>query len=143
MRRHLVLTTVAILGLILVARVWAQPPTRAFQGYWMGVDPVDGGDARRSLVQQQDGTFAMIARDSVLTLCDGTDRGVATFDDGVVVGRNRMTTDNLTIRCFNSGAQVVLRVTYELIGNGVMAEVTTTQDGTPVSTIFLHRVSTG
>jgi len=149
MRRHLALMTVAVLGGVLGASVWAQPPwvqlpgkpVPAFQGYWMGVDPVDGGDSRRSLVQLENGKFALAARDSVFSLCDGTDRAFASFDDGVLSKPNVMQSNTLTIQCFNVSASVVLRVRYELIGNGVMAEVTTTQDGTPVSTIVLHRVS--
>ena len=91
MRRYLALMTVVFLGAVLVVRLWAQPlgknTSKTFQGYWMGVDPLDGGDSRRSLVQQPNGTFAMAGRDSYLTLCDNTDRGLITFDDGVVVGR--------------------------------------------------------
>jgi hypothetical protein len=141
MRRNLVLTTVAVLGIILVARVWAQPPSRTFQGYWMGVDPVDGGDARRSLMQLENGRFALAARDSVLTLCDGTDRGFASFDDGEMVGRHVLQSNTLTIACTNNGASVVLHVRYELLGNGLMIEHTTRPDGSLVSTIVFHRVS--
>jgi hypothetical protein len=141
MRRQLVLMILAGLAVVSVARLWAQPPVKTFQGYWMGVDPVDGGDARRSIVRQEDGTFAMAARDTVFTLCDGTDRGLGTFSDGTVVGRRVMTTNNLRISCFNNGAEVILRARYELVSDGLMIEVATLQDGTPVSTIILHKVS--
>ena len=107
----------------------------------MGVDPVDGGDARRSIVQLDNGKFALAARDSVLTLCDSTDRGLGTFDDGELVGRNQLRSNNLTLRCFNNGASVTLHVTFELIGNGLMVEVATLANGTPVSTIVFHKVS--
>jgi hypothetical protein len=147
MRRHLALLTAAILGVVLAARVWAQPPwahapgnTPGFQGYWMGVDPVDGGDSRRSLVRRSDGRFALAGRDSVLTLCDGTDRGFASFEDGTVVGRTVMQSNNLILACLN-GASVLLHVSYELVGNGLMIEVTTRPDGSPVSTIVFHKVS--
>lgn len=93
MRNHLGLLAVAAFGVTLVmpARAQtapAQPTGKAghgFQGYWMGVDPVDGGDARRSLIQREDGKFALAARDTVLTLCGGTDRGFASFEDGELV----------------------------------------------------------
>jgi hypothetical protein len=107
----------------------------------MGVDPVDGGDARRSLVQLENGRFALAARDSVLTLCDGTDRGFASFDDGEMVGRHVLQSNTLTIACTNNGASVVLHVRYELLGNGLMIEHTTRPDGSLVSTIVFHRVS--
>ena len=145
MRRYLAFMTVVMLGAVLVAQLWAQPPrkytSKIFQGYWMGVDPLDGGDSRRSLVQQQDGTFAMAARDSFLTLCDNTDRGFVSFDDGVVVGRGEMRTDNLKITCFNTGDVVLLKASYVLIDDSVMIEVSTTQDGSPVTRVILHKVS--
>jgi hypothetical protein len=145
MRSYLALITAIILGAVLVVRLWAQPPgkhtSKIFQGYWMGVDPLDGGDSRRSLVRQQNGTYALAGRDSFLTLCDNTDRGLITFDDGVVVGRGVMRTDNLKITCFNTGDVVLLKASYVLIDDSVMTEVTTAQDGTPVDTIIFHKVS--
>jgi hypothetical protein len=143
------LVTATVLGIILMARVSAGPdqaasqakPHADFQGYWMGVDPVDGGDARRSIIRQSDGKYALAARDSVLTLCDSTDRGFASFDDGTVVARNVMQSNTLTIKCFNNGAAVVLHARYELVDDGLMFEVATLADGTPVSTIVLHKVS--
>jgi hypothetical protein len=149
MPSRLALLTVIVLGLVLAAGLWAEPPwaqqpsktARGFQGYWMGIDPLDGGDSRRSLVQLNDGRFAMAGRDTVLTLCDGTDRGFISFDDGMVVEKNVLQSDSLTIECSNTGASVVLRVRYEPAGNGVMIEHTTRLDGTPVSRIVFHRVS--
>ncbi|HWC02149.1 MAG TPA: hypothetical protein VHF87_05210 [Methylomirabilota bacterium] len=152
MPRRLALVTVAVLGIVFAGHVWGQPrwrqPARkvvqgsqGFSGYWMGVDPLDGGDSRRSLVRLEDGRFALAGRDSALTLCDGTDRGFISFDDGLVVGGNVLRTDGLTIECFNTGASVELSVRYELIGNGVLVEDTTRPDGTPVSRIVFHRVS--
>lgn len=148
MRTQLTVTA-AVAGLVLVAHVWAQPsgvqpPGRAehgFQGYWMGVDHVDGGDSRRSLIQLASGRFQLAARDSVFSLCDGTDRAFASFDDGERVGRDVLQSDTLHIQCFNNGASVTLRVRYQLIAAGLMTETTTRLDGTPVSTIVFHRVS--
>jgi len=134
--------TVALAGL-----AWAQParppgkPASGFQGYWMGVDPVDGGDARRSLVQLPTGRFALAARDSMLSLCDSTDRGFGSFDDGELVSRTVLTSDALTLKCFNNGASVTLHVRFELIGEHLMTEIATLADGRPVSTIVFHRVS--
>jgi hypothetical protein len=137
-----------LIGVVLAAHVWAQPPWapaaqpgQVFQGYWMGVDPVDGGDARRSLVQLADGRYALAARDTVFSLCDSTDRGFGSFDDGVLVARGVLVSDSLTLRCFNNGASVTLHVRYELIADGLMNEITTRADGTLVSTIVFHRVS--
>ena len=145
MRPYLALMIVIILGAVPAVRLWAQPPgkhtSKIFQGYWMGVDPLDGGDSRRSLVRQQNGTYALAGRDSFLTLCDNTDRGLITFDDGVVVGRGVMKTDNLKITCFNTGNDVLLKASYTLIDDSVMTEVVTAQDGTPVDTIIFHKVS--
>ena len=144
MQRHLALLTVAVLVVLVVARVWAEPPRNAadgFQGYWMGVDHVDGGDSRRSLVQLDNGKVALAGRDTVLTLCDGTEHGFVRFADGEVVGRDVMESNTLTIQCFNNGATVVLHVRYELVGKDLMIEHTTRQDGSPVSSIVFHKVS--
>jgi hypothetical protein len=145
MRRNVILSIVVFLGLLLAGRLWAQPPgkntSRLFQGYWMGVDPLDGGDSRRGLVRQQNGTFALAGRDTFFTLCDNTDRGFISFEDGVVVGRGTMRTDNLKITCLNTGAIVLLKARYVLIDESTMVEVVTAQDGTPVDTIIFHKVS--
>jgi hypothetical protein len=144
------LVTATVLAIILMSRVSARPdqaPAQArahanFQGYWMGVDPVDGGDARRSLIRRSDGKYALAARDSALTLCDGTDRGFASFNDGTLIARNVMQSNTLTITCFDNGATVVLHTIYELVDDGLMLETATLADGSPVSTIVLHKVST-
>jgi hypothetical protein len=124
-------------------RPYEQPPglAREFQGYWMGVDPVDGGDARRSLVLGENGKYVLAARDTVFTLCDGTEHGFGSFDDGEVVDRNVMASNALRIQCFNNGASVVLHLRFELVDRNLMIERATRPDGTPVSTIVLHRVS--
>jgi len=143
MPRYLALFTTILLAVVLGVQAWAQPQKAAagFQGYWMGVDPLDGGDSRRSLVQQSDGTFALAGRDSALTLCDGTDRGFVRFDDGEVLSRNLMQSTTLTIECTNNGASVVLHARYELADKGLMTEVVTRPDGTPVTTIVFHKIS--
>src|SRR5689334_23255918 len=86
MRRPLVITTVLLLAIVLVVRVWAVTPVKTMQGYWMGVDPIDGGDQRRSFVQLEDGRISALGRDSFLRLCDNSDRALISFDDGTVVG---------------------------------------------------------
>ena len=147
---RIALGTTGVLGLILMAgmaarsdQASAQSRSRAdFQGYWMGVDPVDGGDARRSLIMRSDGKYALAARDSMLTLCDNSDRGFASFDDGTVVSRTVMESNTLVIKCFNNGATVQLHLRFELVERGLMIETATLPDGNPVSTIVLHRVST-
>ena len=124
------LVTVTVLGIILISQVSARPeaaPAQArgragFQGYWMGIDPVDGGDARRSLIRRSDGKYSLAARDSMLTLCDSTDRGFASFDDGSVVSRTVMQSNSLIIECFNNGATVQLHLRFELVERGLMIE---------------------
>jgi hypothetical protein len=148
MPHRFALVTVLVLGVFLTAHVWADPSwehrsgraASAFQGYWVGVDPLDGGDSRRSIVRLTNGSYAMAGRDTVLTLCDGTDRGFISFEDGVA-GRKVLRTETLTIACTNTGASVALRVRYELFGEGLMIEETTTQTGSPVSRIIFHKVS--
>ena len=40
-------------------------------------------------------------------LCDGTDRGFVSFDDGTVVARTVMQSNTFMIKCLNNGATVV------------------------------------
>ena len=47
--RRLFVLAMMLIAVVLVVRLRAQPSVKAFQGYWMGVDPLDGGDSRRSL----------------------------------------------------------------------------------------------
>ena len=44
---------------------------RAFVGLWEGIDPVDGGDALRSITCDRDQSCNLAATDSVITLCGG------------------------------------------------------------------------
>ena len=143
MRRLVVFFSAALLMITVAVQVWAQPGKHnaGFQGYWMGVDPVDGGDARRSLVLQADGTYALAAHDSVLSLCDGTEHGFGSFSDGEVVSKNVLRSNSLRLECFNNGASVTLHVRFELVEKNLMIEVATRDDGTPVSTMVFHKVS--
>ena len=144
-----VLATTTVLAVILLAIIVIRPdhahaqgrPRADFQGYWMGIDPIDGGDARRSLILRGDGKYSFAGRDSMLTLCDSTDRGFASFDDGTVIARNVMISNAMTIQCFNNGARVHLHLRFELVADGLMIETATLADGSPVSTIVLHKVS--
>ncbi len=149
MARHLTLVIGVVLAIGFAVHLRAQPSdalasgktAQEFQGYWMGIDPLDGGDSRRSLVRQNNGRFAMAGRDTVLTLCDETDRGYISFDDGVLTARNVLQSENTTLACSNIGASVTIRVAYELVASGVMIEHSTTIGGNPVSRIVFHKVS--
>ena len=141
MRRVLVVTTALFIVIVLVVRVWAATPVKTMQGYWMGVDPVDGGDQRRSFVQQEDGSIFALGRDSFLRLCDNSDRALISFDDARVVNKGVVATDNFTLTCLNTGTVVLLKARYELIDESLMIEHVTTQAGAEVQSMPLHRVS--
>jgi hypothetical protein len=128
------------MALLFSVRIWAAPPAKTFQGYWIG-DPVDGGDQRRRFELREDGIVSVIGRDSFLRLCDNTDRGLVTIDDGVFVRRDVVTTDNLRLTCFGTGAIVVLKARFELVNDSLMLEHLTTQDDAPVHRLVLHRIS--
>jgi hypothetical protein len=113
---------------------------RQFVGYWMGIDPLDGGDSRRGITPNVDGTFSVIGRDTVFTLCDGTDRAVATASDARVAG-SALVTNNLVIRCTNTQSTVKLKVRYDVIDRNIIRETATSQTDQPVDQIIFHRVS--
>jgi hypothetical protein len=116
------------------------PSARQFVGYWMGIDPLDGGDSRRGITTNQDGTFSVIGRDTVFTLCDGTDRAIVTVQDATVIG-SELVSDNLVIDCTNVDSTINLKVRYDVIDQGIVRETVTTQAGEPVDEIIFHRVS--
>jgi hypothetical protein len=109
-------------------------------GYWMGIDPLDGGDSRRGITRNDDGTFSLIGRDTVFTLCDGTDRAIVTDEDLALVD-SALVSDNFVITCTNQQSTVHLKVRYEFIDRNVIRETTTNQDDNPVDQIIFYRVS--
>jgi acetaldehyde dehydrogenase (acetylating) len=155
MQRHVVIVVTAVL---LVAGVGSaalvahaansssepkashQANARQFVGYWMGIDPLDGGDSRRGITINTNRTFSVIGRDTVFTLCDGTDRAIVTAGDAVVVG-SALVSDNLVITCTNTGSNVKLKVRYDAIDRNIIRETVTRQSGEPVDEIIFHRVS--
>jgi hypothetical protein len=114
--------------------------TRQFVGYWMGIDPLDGGDSRRGITRKNRRTVRVIGRDTVFTLCDGTDRAIVTVSDAVNVG-SALVSDNFVIKCTNTGSTLKLKVRYEFIDANIVRETVTTQGGEPVDKIIFHRVS--
>ena len=152
MRRHLVIIVSAalVLGGVGSALLVAQAASTSsedkaghgsrFVGYWMGIDPLDGGDSRRGITRNDDGTYSVIGRDTVFTLCDSSDRAIVTVDDAVVV-RSALVSDNFVITCTNDGSTVELKVRYEVIDRNIVRETVTTQGGEPVDEIIFHRVS--
>ena len=114
--------------------------TRQFVGYWMGIDPLDGGDSRRGITPNEDRTFSLIGRDTVFTLCDDTDRAIVTAGDLTVRGSG-LVSDDFVISCTNTSSTVRLRVRYEAIDRNIIRETLTSQTGEPVDEIIFHRVS--
>ena len=112
---------------------------RQFVGYWMGVDPLDGGDVRRGITANDDGTFSMIGHDSVLTLCGGTDRGIITVGDFKPVG-SALVSDNHVLECTN-GPTLTLKNRTVLVDKNLIRETVTTQAGQFVDETLYHRVS--
>ena len=113
---------------------------RQFTGYWMGIDPLDGGDSRRAITRGDDRTFDMIGRDTVFTLCDGTDRAIVTLAGAKAKG-SALVSDDFTITCTNNGSAIRLKYRFELVDRHVARETVTRQDGEPVDEILFHRMS--
>lgn len=117
----------------------ARKDARQFVGYWMGIDPLDGGDSRRGITRNDDGTFSMIGRDTVFSLCDDTDRAVITLSDGIVV--DSALVGDLVITCLNDGSIVTLNARYDVLDRNIVSETVTRQEGEFVDEIIFHRVS--
>jgi hypothetical protein len=115
-------------------------PGHQFVGYWAGIDPLDGGDSRRAITRNADGTFALIGRDTVFTLCDGTDRAIVTAGALTVAGP-ALVSDDFIIACTGNGSTVHLKVRYDVVDRHVVRETLTAQDGAPVDVILFHLLS--
>lgn len=116
------------------------PAARQFVGYWMGIDPLDGGDSRRGITRKRNGSFAVIGRDTVFTLCDGTDRAIVTVDNAIRSSRS-LASDDFVIACTNNGQTIRLKLRYDALARNIIRETLTTQSGEPVDKIIFHRVS--
>jgi hypothetical protein len=112
----------------------------AYVGYWAGVDPLDGGDSRRGITDNDDGTFSVVGRDTVFTLCDDTDRAIVTTDDATIEG-SELRSDDFVISCFGSDSKVRLNLTYEVVDDDIIVEHLTDQEGEFVDEIIFHRLS--
>jgi hypothetical protein len=148
MKRRLVIvsTAVVVAAAASVALVGQAAGTSSghkggqFVGYWMGIDPLDGGDSRRGITPNEDRTFSLIGRDTVFTLCDDTDRAIVTAGDLTVRG-SKLVSDDFVISCTNTGVTVRLKVRYEVVDRNIVREKLTSQTGEPVDEILFHRVS--
>jgi hypothetical protein len=153
-RRHAIAASAALLvvgagsAVLLTGAAEASSPqnsrdassARQFVGYWMGIDPLDGGDSRRGITFNDNRTFSVIGRDTVFTLCDGTDRAIVTVNDAKITG-SALLSNNLVITCTNNNSTVELKVRYDVIDKNIIRETVTTQSGEPVDKIIFHRVS--
>jgi hypothetical protein len=106
----------------------------------MGIDPLDGGDSRRGITASDNRSFSVIGRDTVFTLCDGTDRAIVTVNDAKIVN-SALVSDNLVIACTNNNSTVKLKVRYDVIDKNIIRETVTSQSGDPVDKSIFHRVS--
>jgi hypothetical protein len=111
-----------------------------FVGYWMGIDPLDGGDSRRGITRNDNGTFSLIGRDTVFTLCDETDRAVVVADDFTASGSS-LASDDVRLTCTNNGNTLVLRIRYDVVEKNIIHETVTSTSGDPIDEIVFHRVS--
>ena len=81
--------------------------------------------------------FSVIGRDTVFTLCDGTDRAIITTNDAQITV-SAVVSDNLVINCTNNNSTTseTLKVqTHDVIDNNIF-ETVTTQSGDPVDKII-------
>ena len=82
----------------------------------------------------------MIGRDTVFTLCDGTDRAIVPGSDFTPKG-SALVSDNVVIHCTNNGSTVDLKFRYQVIDRNTVREIITSQTDGPVDQIIFHRIS--
>ena len=90
-----------------------------FEGYWAGVDPNDGGDSRRTIINNGGGHYTMIGRDTVLTLCGGGERGTLSGTGGMQGGSLVI---NGSLDC-TDGASVGLTYSFTKLDDNLIVEL--------------------
>jgi hypothetical protein len=134
-----ILAVAALAGLAGAALAGNHP--KDFAGYWMGTDPLDGGDTRRGITINDDGeTLSMAGRDSYVSSCAGNpERAFLSFDDGEINNDGQLVADGATIQCFPPANTTPINadVTYELLDKGVMTETATVYLPEPPGTVTL------
>ena len=144
MKRLLVLASVALLPLAVVFSASAASERslfglRSFIGLWEGIDPVDGGEARRSITCYMDRSCELAASDSVITLCGG---GPAFAGGPGGFEGNELVFPDTVLTC-PDGREVHLAIRYERDPlNRTLVETTVIVDsGTTLPKIVFHKIS--
>mmetsp|Transcript_2794 Transcript_2794/g.5652 ORF Transcript_2794/g.5652 Transcript_2794/m.5652 type:complete len:142 (-) Transcript_2794:133-558(-) len=106
-----------------------------FQSYWVGVDPNDGGDSRRTIIKKGK-YYELVGRDTVLSLCGGGERGTLT-------GTGMMEGDKLVIKgpltCLDGGS-IDLIYTFTAKDDNLMVETLETDDGNFIYDAYFWRL---
>jgi hypothetical protein len=112
---------------------------RSFIGLWEGIDPVDGGEARRSITCYMDRSCELAASDSVITLCGG---GPAFAGGPGGFEGNELVFPDTVLTC-PDGREVHLAIRYERDPlNRTLVETTVIVDsGTTLPNIVIHKNS--
>lgn len=98
-------------------------------------------DARQQGARHRLAEVPSAHHSSFLRLCDESDRGVVSFEDGTFVGKRTLATDNLKLTCFGNGAVLILKARYDLVNANMIVEHLTTQEGAEIQSMVLHKVS--
>jgi hypothetical protein len=148
MRRIVVLAALAVLPLASASPADAQSEQsmlgprsssglRSFVGLWEGIDPVDGGDAIRSITCSTDRSCTLPVTDSVITLCGG---GPAFAGGTGGLESEELVFPEVVLTC-PDGPEVDLAVSYERDPlNGTLVETAVVGDRTLPNIIF-HKIS--
>ena len=108
--------------IVFPACVLLQETSFSFEGYWAGIDPNDGGDSRRTIVDNGN-HFTMVGRDTVLSLCGGTEAGVL-VGTGDLAGNGRLVMSG-SLDCTIEGGSVSLAYTFTKLDDNLIVELLT------------------
>jgi hypothetical protein len=139
--------TVALAFLVLQPVAFASPADAqserslfglgSFIGLWEGIDPVDGGDALRSIICSTDLSCTLAVTDSVITLCGG---GPAFASGTGDLDGDELVFADVVLVC-PDGTEVDLAVSYEFDPfNHTLVETAVVGDR-PLPNIIFHKVS--
>jgi hypothetical protein len=137
MKRAWVLASVALLPLAFASSANATS-TLSFVGLWEGIDPLDGGDALRSITCFEDESCELAVTESVIILCGG---GPAFASGTGGLEGDQLVFRDVVLTC-PDGASVDLTMSYERDPrNRTLVETAVVGDGTTLPNIVFHKIS--
>lgn len=113
---------------------------RGFVGLWEGIDPVDGGDALRSITCERDGSCELRATDSVITICGG---GPAFASGTGGLEGAELVFPEVALTCPDDGPSFTLSIRFarDPLNRTLVETPTVVEEDRKLPDIIVHKIS--